>query len=448
MGRETDGPEVKTQTGVGLFLAAALALSACSGSDGGEDNSARDAVLGSSSTTPPTTTSTAQADPDPRLAGLGGLIATTDAAGMQLIDPTTGEIESQFVEDGIVTQPTWSRDGSSLVAMAVEPDTLAGQLLLVDVTAGTSRQVPVSRPYFFFSWSPDGTMIAALGPALSDSSAASGTALDILDTDGNVVSTGDLSGGSLYVAWAPDSSSILAHRDDSLLHLDDPTLLQGGTDLGTSGALFQAPAWIPGTRSALIAVESPTGTRLARIDVDTGEQIDLGPAQGFVNFAVSADGRRAVVAHSPNATGSANVSVAPVQEGQPGGVTALVEILDLDTGDRTAVSDVPALWVEWNPAGTAVAVYLIDGAWSVWSDGELQRLDESVPTQIFFQRYVLFSGQYVESPRLWSPDGDAITYSANTGTESRFFVLPVDGAAEPTAVDLGTAHVAFWSPGG
>ena len=121
------------------LVAGALLVTACSNDDAADSSELREAVLGEPSTTEPAPTVT-----DPALAGLEGLIATTDRAGLQLVDPTTGVIEAEFVEDGIVTQPTWSRDGSQLVAMAFEAGTTE-RLLLVDAATGTSRDAPAPR---------------------------------------------------------------------------------------------------------------------------------------------------------------------------------------------------------------------------------------------------------------------------------------------------------------
>ena len=434
------------------LLAGALLVAACS--DDGDPGSAdlREAVLGTSTTT--TTETAPPADTNAALAGLGGLIATTDRAGLQLVDPSTGTIEAEFVEDGFVTQPTWSRDGSQLVAMAFDTSGV-GRLLLVDAATRTSRTAPAGRSYFFFSWSPDGSLIAALG---SGSPAITGppmTALDILDRDGRLVSRGRLEAGSLYVAWEPGGNSMLAHQDESVLLLDDPTDLDAARLVNTPGVGFQAASWIPGTRSALMISQGTEGADLIRVDVDTGETVELGPAGLFVLIAVAPDGLSAAIAHAPDSIGSdAAIVFETIESGQGAGLepaaelSALVEVVDLLTGERAPISTIAALWIEWNPAGDALITLHTDLSWSVWADDELRILtDEVRPSNIFLNSYIAFSGQYIETPRLWSPDGTAITYSGATPDGNRFFVLPIGGDDEPTVVDLGSAHLAFWSPG-
>ena len=435
-----------------LALAGALITAACSSSseDTDEADGVRDAVLGTTTTT--TTTTEPQAVTDPALEGLEGLIAATDRAGLQLRDPTTGLVTAEFVTDGFVTQPTWSRDGTELVAMAF--DAAANpSLLLVDTEDGSSRDAPVSRVYFFFSWSPDGSRIAALGPGNPRPDAPPLTRLDILDRDGALISTGDLEGGSVYVAWEPGGDSLLVHQDVALVLFEDPTDLTSGELIAGPGQLFQAPAWIPGTRQALIVSESAAEPEISLLDVDSGDEVELGPAAGFVNIDVTADGSMAALGHVMGASDGGTASIA---FGQPAAqddgpdpaseVTALVEVVDLGTGERTAVSDVPALWLEWNPAGDALIVLHLDLTWSVWTEGESRTLTDSRPTEIFLNNYIYFSSQYNETPRLWSPDGSAITYSGRTDEGNRLYVLPVDGSTS-TAIDLGPGHVSFWSPG-
>jgi WD40 repeat protein len=434
-----------------LVPMAVLLVSACSDGTSPEPSALREAVLNPSTTTPVETAPPTVADPT--LSGLDGLIATTDRAGLQLVDPTSGEIESEYFEEGFVTQPTWSRDGTRLVAMAF--DAAVGRLLLVDPATGTSRQAPATRPYFFFSWSPDGTMIAALGPGSPAPDRPPLTTLDILDRDGRLLSSGQLEGGSLYLAWEPGGHSLLIHLDGSLLLVEDPSDPTATEELATPGLAFQAPAWVPGTRSALIVVDGPGDAALTRIDVDTREELDLGPAGGFALLAVSPDGRWAAIAHAPVETTSTPIGLESGGTSGPASgpasltaatTSAPVELVDLETGDRTPISDVTGLWIEWNPAGDALIVLSIDLTWSVWDGATTRSLTEARPSSIFFDQYVVFSGQYIETPRLWSPDGSAVTYSGQTEAGNRFYVLPVGGDGEGTAIDLGPGHVAFWSP--
>ena len=55
-----------------------------------------------------------------------------------------------------------------------------------------------------------------------------------------------------------------------------------------------------------------------------------------------------------------------------------------------------------------------------------------------------FADQYTETPRLWSPDGAAVAFGAQTesGDVSAVARLGDGGRVER----LGTADVAFWSP--
>ena len=146
---------------------------------------------------------------------------------------------------GFPTQPTWSRDGERIVMLAGEaPDFVVG---IVDGTDGTVLGFPdANRPYFFFSWSHDGTRIAALGPG------DDGTALDILDADGALLHADVVSAQSLWIAWDPGANRLAAHADERLVRVDEDATV---TDFGEVGLFFSTPKWIPGTNEILLVVD-------------------------------------------------------------------------------------------------------------------------------------------------------------------------------------------------
>ena len=135
---------------------------------------------------------------------LAGRIAVGGNAGLQLLEPS-GE-PAAVVSSGAVavSQPTWSRSGDRVVA-TIAAGGAGFQTLVVADTGDDSVSTPVRRPYFFYSWSTDGSYIAALGPGLI------GTSLDILDADGVPVSDVALDSGSLYLAWEPGGDDLLVH---------------------------------------------------------------------------------------------------------------------------------------------------------------------------------------------------------------------------------------------
>ena len=91
----------------------------------------------------------------------------------------------------------------------------------------------------------------------------------------------------------------------------------------------------------------------------------------------------------------------PVQE-----TLAASEVIVLETGERTAVSDEPSIWAEWAPDGSALAVLqpVSQGArWLIADERRLRELGTMQATPTFLRNYLFFSWQYVESPRIWAP---------------------------------------------
>ncbi|MFQ5558529.1 MAG: hypothetical protein ACE5GB_13620, partial [Acidimicrobiales bacterium] len=317
------------------------------------------------------------------------------------------------------------------------------EILLVDPATGGSTFTPARRgTYFFYSWSPDGELIAALGPG------PRGTSLDVLDRDGAVVSTTPVDGGSVFIAWEPGGSDLLVHRDTDLLLIPGGRDTASQVDLGRLGSDFQAPSWIPGTRQALVVSTDPSGPRLMRVDIDTLELDDLGAVGGMTAVSVHPSGDRAVIAHVGTPGDGSTVQTA--FDGRPSPVqaaVAAVEIVDLVSGERRLISDETAIWMEWSPDGSRLLLATLgpgSGRWRIWDGEELSTIDDFTPSAVFLQSYILFSDQYVETPRLWSPDGSAIVHGATTDAGTGV-VVHRSGTESPAAI-IAADPIAFWSP--
>jgi len=400
------------------------------------------------------------------LAETSGVIATAGNDGLRLLRSDSSVVGAPDIGSA-VTQPTWARDGSRLIAAS-----LRGSDWQVSVIDGTSGEVISSgastRPYFFFSWSYDGERVAALGPGVT------GTTLDILDADGTVIADSVVTGGSVYVAWEPGGSDLLIHSDTRLL-LVEPDL--SVSSLGTVDVGFLAPSWVPKSRNALVLADRPGGSNLVMIDVDkrqsdpTSDVItDFGPTDGVVSVVVAPSGRNAALLHitsaplpdqsqtinapRPPGVHGTDVSIAfggrSVSSTAMSAATAPVEQLDLSTGDRKPIIDGIPFWGEWSPGGERLLVATFDpvegeGVWSAWEGGVVTTLTRWVPTPAFLQRYIAFADQFVEQPRLWSPDGSAFTYAARVADHDAVFIMDLDATTDPIEVD--SAAVGFWSPG-
>lgn len=397
-----------------------------------------DLVIPTSSSS--TTIVAASDEPDSLEGLLSGSIAIGGGGSTAIVDPD-GALAVAVSGGSFLRQPTWSRDGRRMVAIDNGSPGL-GQVSVFTVADGSRESSDASRGYFFFSWSDDEDHIAALGPG------PSGTTLDVLDADGRTRDGQSLDAGSFYLAWEPEGDDLLVHRDRILELVRDPTDLATREPLGSPGQSFLAPAWIPGTRHALIVVDGASGGRLVRLDVDTGAEVDLGAVGGSAGIVVSPDGSRALLAHGiASAGGDIDIGFAadsqPVQD-----VVAPTELVDTVTGERTTVSEAPTFWAEWSPDGSKLALLQAASAggveWLIWQDGSLNSTGNFFPAPIFFRDYIFFAWQFVESPRIWSPGSDALVYAGlDDDGVSAIFVRRIDA---DTAVRVGDGEVAFWSP--
>ena len=382
--------------------------------------------------------STAGSDLSPDTPAVAGELAIGGLEGMVVADASGAVVRSAF-PSGVATQPTWSRAGDRAISFV--SSATGGSVV---VSAGDDAfAVGARRPYFFFSWSGDGAYVAALGPG------PRGTSLDILTPEGELATDATIDTGSFYLAWEPGGDDLVVHLDDELFLLRDPRDLETRESLGTPGQSFLAPVWIPETRHIVIVddVDGSDEGRLIRLDVDDRSEQDLGPVRGGVGMTVSPDAARLFVSHGgPDSERGNEVEISmgsvsrPVQE-----TLAASEVIVLETGDRTAVSDEPSIWAEWAPDGSALALLqpVSQGArWLIADERGLRELGTMQATPTFLRNYLFFSWQYVESPRIWAPDADAIVYAAVEAGVPGIYVHPLNSER----VRVSDGNVAFFSP--
>jgi TolB protein len=350
-------------------------------------------------------------------------------------------------------QPTWSRDGARLAVVSL--DGRQSEIQVFDGESGeTIHTATTERLYFFLSWSHDGSRLAALGPGV-DESGNPRTVLDILDADGELIHGDVARAQSLFIAWEPGGMRIAAHADDRLLRVDaDGTT----TDLGGVGLEFFAPKWIPGTDQILLVTDIEGSAFIVRRSIDGADTLrSLGPAEPQLGLSVNPDGRVAAISRNFEVEGepAAERIGLPVLPQIAGTRSGLVELLDLDSGERIEIFAGFTLWVEWNPQGTHLLIYEADiaadaGTWWVYehqvgaAPSPAREIVAFTPTPIFSRSYLVFADQFIETPRLWSPDGTRFVYAESTETGSLIRTADADGVASPSTV--GAGEVGFWSP--
>jgi len=382
-------------------------------------------------------------DPE-NLSSTDGRIATHRGTaqirtGDETLPLTTGDIPSQ---------PTWSRAGERLAVVSLQ-----GREVQVDVFDSGGQLIqtnPAPRPYFFFSWSYDGTRIAALGPG------ADGTTLDLLDSNGALLHESVAEAGSLWVAWDPASPRLVAHADERLLRIDPDAI---SADLGSVGLNFFVAKWIPNSNEVLLVVDIEGSPLLVRRSIEGGDTLTtLGDVEGEIRISVNPDGRTAALSREGEPEGGGGgggerTALGLAQTDEPSRAGD-VQIVDLESGQRTTVFNQAIGWAEWNAQGTRLLMSTTDlvtgeSAWWIYEpdDSDLAntfQVTTFVATPTFFGSYLQFSDQFIETPRLWSPTGDTFVFSD----------LTVDGAVVRTApavadaetADVSRGEVGFWSP--
>ena len=183
------------------------------------------------------------------------------------------------------------------------------------MATGNIARTTTPRPYFFYTWSHDGSRLVALGPGQTG-----GTAAFILNETGGPAADVTLQSPSLYVAWEPGGRRLLLHAGHRLLLVNDVDSPRDHRDYGLVGVDFLAPAWVPGTRDflyvdsygqapldtgeqELLDRRSATSPQLLRRNADTGEITDLGPAGLYTMMAVHPSGNRAAISAASQASG-------------------------------------------------------------------------------------------------------------------------------------------------
>ncbi|MCP3991185.1 MAG: hypothetical protein GY724_19075 [Actinomycetia bacterium] len=359
------------------------------------------------------------------LVDLPGRLAVGNGVGLSVLAPDGTEIASlQDTPDVLVSQPTWSNDGTRLAWSRASVD---DQELVVSAIDGSDEVVtPIDGPIvFYLQWSADDHGLVYL----RTHTGGQGVEMGLIEPGMRAIPVAVTE--PLFVAWAPTSSTVAMHvaarqvvvvpdvfaapgpapdpdsaPDDQAVVVVDPT---GG---------FTAPAWVD-DRTLLVA----TAEGLALVDVETKRSVVQVPTEGRVQFLLSPD--RSKVAYRILGDGAdspvvvrthASSSLVPVQNPAPTG--GGLGVFDLASGETTVVTDlVPLAW-EWSPDSTRLA-WLDAGfpeihprtRWQFW-DGAI-----SVPSAEFDlsdrirASYLLFFEQYAQSQQRWSPDSRAFAFA-------------------------------------
>lgn len=377
-------------------------------------------------------------------AGSLGLILVTGGNGeVTLVDPAgdgVRELRAPAANGGPGLQPTWAPaavDGQMWVAWSEQAADGTFQIVVADALDGvtTTFQSPVAP--FYYSWSPDASLLGFLGQNVF-----SPLQMGVVDLAGGSLEVVGV-GQPFYFDWRPDSDALVTHTNDVLSVLTRSDGSWESKRLGVKPGLFQAPAWISDDRilvTVLVSgsqVEVGTGRRAAVQDdasphelaiIDTSGRLvgRLGDLDGPAAFVVDAEGRRAAYTFF----------------GGP------LQVVDLRTGESVEVSQNQVAAFQWSHDGRRLLFMEVDReeqalAPKVWDGDETLVFPSFLPTRVFLLQYLPFWDQYSRSLTLWSPSGNAFTYPAGSTDGDRIMVQYL---TQRRPIEVSKGVFASWSP--
>lgn len=332
--------------------------------------------------------------------------------------------------DAFPTQPTPGPGGQ----LAWSELTATEGLIAIADEAGNVQRVEAPTSPFYYSWSPDGQLLAFLG------SGASSLIFGVVE---NGVARSVDTGAPYYFDWSRDSRSLFVHRvgtDLGLLTLDGERVV-----IDASPATFQAPQW---TNEGVVYAVTGAGTfakarSAAGVLLATPDQ----PADLVVATAPGEDPTVITTLSAFSSFDRAGDRVAVLSFTAP--PVGSLRIVDVATGATTEIAGA-VLAHRWSPDGTKLLILRSDdqgsAVWEVWEDDTSSPLVTFVPTTSFVRDYLPFWDQYSRSLTLWSPRSDAFTFAGRVDGEDAagVYVQYLDGRRER----LGDGNFSAWGVGG
>jgi TolB protein len=326
--------------------------------------------------------------------------------------------------------PCWRPGGRYLAVSRVDRGTeAAGSSIVLFDTSGRELQTVFRSPPgvspaiaprvpHYLSWSPNGTTLSyvAMGHG--------GLTLYHKLLPGDEPAREVAVGAPLFSAWSPASRFQAIHAGSTMLVADAANF--GSPPVLSDNAVgFRAPAY------------SSDGTTLAYA-ARAGEGLDL------LFAAPNGEGPRRVAHFSSGLVmafrpGSTELSVASASDPAGGVFDALWFITE--GGDRRRAYRGPFVTFSWSPDASRLAIVVPtqtgDGRYAVHAlspGGEFLAATEPVIPSEDLRMVFGFFDQYLQSHRLWAPDGSGLLLAGR---------LPVDGVSASFGDPLGP-YVWLW----
>ncbi len=352
------------------------------------------------------------------------LVVATTAGEVVVYEATATEATRRSASaEGGHRQPVWwgtdavvstrsSGDGHALVARSA----LDGSILW---------EAPMGSPPFYYLPSPAGSPWATT----SLRNAPGGLIAELVDLSGAVepLSTA----APFYSSWSPDGTRLALHTDGERLGIWSPDGLE---TIASPTGQFQAPVW---TTDGILTLRATGGRQaLSRWSSDAFE--DLAFIDGPVRFVASASH---VAIQSAGQQDSGGVGVGRRAQGGPSLPSGRLLVLDMADGSVSTVEDTLTPMFQWDPSGTRLLYTTFDDGeslrftWHVWEDGTVVDYDSFEAQPAWFRDVVPFFDQYVQSMRLWSPNGESFAYPEAASGRNVVTIQPIDGSPSLTVED-------------
>ena len=363
-----------------------------------------------------------------------GLLAVVDDAGEVVVLTGGGDHVATMTDLGDTAtafQPVWL--GPDHVVM-IERGPVSGALVVTSTSGDEQRRAEFATAPFYVYPRPGGSPSAEIVSLRSHLDGA--LAAEIVAEDGT---TNPLDGEfTFFFTWTPDGS-VVAHSGSAELVGVHPRR----QPLPVAPGDFGAPAaW----GDSLVVVRSTGSTSYLSVlsDEDT---TDLATISGPTHLVVGGD--RVAIRSLAGSTPAGGIEIAAQRI--PAIPAEVLAVAGLEDGTVETVAPRGIVAFFWDPTARRL-LYLdvVDAqaselAWHVWEDGATIDFPAFVPDGSWFLNFIPFFDQYAQSMTLWAPDGSAFAYPGRIGEESGIWVQHLDRDS-PELISSGSW--AAWGPEG
>jgi TolB protein len=351
--------------------------------------------------------------------------------------------------------PSWSPDDSLIAALGTDGSE-SGLFVMPDSADAEPTAVFNARfTPIYHSWSPDGQKLSLIA------NHPRGFGLYIVPTDAADEPRLLATGQPLYWDWMAASDELFVHTGTPRNGSDQlgfvATDENGSTDSIADSGFFQAPAI------------SASGAYAAYAQYVAGErQVVIRPIDGGDGLVVDHN-KTTTFAWNPQADQLVFVAP-PANDGNE--TFGALHYIDVATQDELILTDHQTVAFFWSPDGQKIAYLkvrfnsqsqqvsadnlirvrqshpsILLELWVIdMSNGAQNATRELVavfqPNPLFLTQFLPFYDQYSRSHQLWSPTSDAIVLPIQRDAEFSVAIYPIDGS-DPQIIP--NAKIAFWS---